>query len=107
MKKAILLTLGIGAGFAASRLIRRWDAKGRRAVSPSTEFPRLLDLNDASNEELSGLGLEEAMVTNIVENRPYRNKLDLVSRLVIPENEYARIRHQIGVREAYEPIKVA
>jgi DNA uptake protein ComE-like DNA-binding protein len=66
-----------------------------------------IDLNEATNDDLGGLGLDEAMVLQIVENRPYRNKLDLMSRLVIPEGVYQTIRQKIGVRRAYEPVKVA
>jgi hypothetical protein len=67
----------------------------------------LLDLNDASNDDLSGLGLEQIIVTQIVDNRPYRNKLDLISRLIIPEDVYSMIRDKVTVREADEPVKVA
>jgi DNA uptake protein ComE-like DNA-binding protein len=70
----------------------------------------VLDLNDATEEELQELsGIGPALSTRIVENRPYRNKLELVSRMVIPEAAYERIKDQIGVSEdsAEEPIQVA
>jgi hypothetical protein len=67
----------------------------------------LLDLNTTSPSEFLRLGLDREMSDRIVDNRPYRNKLDLLSRMVIPEEAYNLIRNQVGVARATEPIKVA
>ncbi len=70
----------------------------------------VLDLNDATEEELQELsGIGPALSARIVENRPYRNKLELVSRMVIPEATYERIKHQIAVSDdsVDAPIQVA
>ena len=67
----------------------------------------LLDLNTASHDELLRLGLDGEMSERIVDNRPYRNKLDLLSRMVIPEQAYNAIRYQVGVARATESIKIA
>lgn len=66
----------------------------------------LLDLNTASHDDLVGLGLDGQMSDQIVENRPYRNKLELLSRMVIPEHAYNAIKNQVGVAGATETIKV-
>jgi hypothetical protein len=66
----------------------------------------LLDLNTASLDDLLGIGIDRESGDHIVENRPYRNKLDLLSRMVIPEQMYNRIKHQIGIARATEPVKV-
>lgn len=66
-----------------------------------------MDLNTASHEEFLRIGLDGKMSDRIVENRPYRNKLDLLSRMVIPEQAYGVIRDQVGVAKATEAIKVA
>ena len=66
----------------------------------------LLDLNKASVDELLKLGIDREIGDQIVENRPYRNKLDLLSRMVIPEQAYNTIKHQIGIARATEPVKV-
>ena len=106
MKKAILLGLGVGVAFLTSRLLRQSRSRYSQTES-RPELADFTDLNEASNNDLADLGLDEAMVSQIVENRPYRNKLDLMSRLVIPEDVYETIRQKIGVRKAYEPVKVA
>ena len=43
----------------------------------------------------------------VIEGRPYRSKLELVSRMVIPEAIYAEIREKIAVSEGRNPVKVA
>ena len=70
----------------------------------------VLDLNDATEEELQELsGIGPSLSARIVENRPYRNKLELVSRMVIPEATYERIKDQIAVSDdsVEAPIQVA
>ncbi len=58
-----------------------------------------LDLNTASRDQLARLpDVGPELADRIIENRPYRNKLDLVSRMVVPENIYEQVKHRIGVR---------
>jgi hypothetical protein len=67
----------------------------------------LVDLNTTSPSEFLRLGLDREMSDRIMDNRPYRNKLDLLSRMVIPEEVYNLIRNRVGVAKATEPVKVA
>ena len=67
----------------------------------------LLDLNTADRAELLLLGLDDELSRRIVDNRPYRTKLDLLSRMVIPQQAYNAIKHQVGVARATESIKIA
>jgi len=68
-----------------------------------------LDLNDCSREELLVIGLSEDYADRVMENRPYRNRLDLISRMVVPEDVYETMKHSVRVddQDANEPIKVA
>ena len=67
----------------------------------------LLDLNSATADQLKGLGISPEIVERVIEGRPYRSKLELVSRMVIPEAIYAEIREKIAVSEGRNPVKVA
>ena len=67
----------------------------------------LIDLNVSDATELLNLGLEQASVERVIENRPYRSKLELVSRMVLSEAEYAGIRDRVAVAEGRDPVKVA
>jgi hypothetical protein len=48
-------------------------------------------------------------VDRLIENRPYRSKLELVSRMVLTEAEYETIREKVRVAEDRdrEPVKIA
>ena len=77
-------------------------ALSRRQTRPRavTQMHRrgLLDLNKADRNDLVRLsGLGPFLADRIIENRPYRSKLDLISRRVIPDGAYRRISHQIEV----------
>lgn len=67
----------------------------------------LLDLNAATFDDLKGLGLNKDTVDRIVDNRPYRNKLELVSRMVVSQPDYQAIKSRVGIAGATEPVKVA
>lgn len=67
----------------------------------------LVDLNEAAASELGGLGLDQETVERLVENRPYRSKLELVSRMVIPEKLFATIRDKVAISEGRDSVKIA
>jgi Helix-hairpin-helix motif len=104
-KWILLVSSAIGIGYALSRRLGAQSSMGR------DRYPRwresFTDINSADAEALKKLGLDEVAAGRIVENRPYRNKLELVSRMVIPEKLYGTIRHRIGVRDVEDGIKVA
>jgi hypothetical protein len=47
----------------------------------------LIDLNGASVEQIGELGISAESLERLLENRPYRNKLELVSRMVLSQDE--------------------
>jgi Helix-hairpin-helix motif len=67
----------------------------------------LIDLNSASAVQMTELGLSAETQDRLIENRPYRTKLELVSRMVLSPEEYAAIRGRVSVAEANEPVKIA
>ena len=120
MKKITAIVIGIATAtglllLAASRFGRksrplemRTTDLGYQEHSPEElSEEHLLDLNTANLDELVRLGLDAEAGEQIIENRPYRHKLDLLSRMVIPEQVYNAIKHQVGVGKATEPVKVA
>lgn len=66
-----------------------------------------VDLNSCSSEDLSELGIEQEWVERVIENRPYRNKLDLLSRMVLPEDEFQKISERVSVSRPDEGVKIA
>jgi hypothetical protein len=67
----------------------------------------LIDLNSANADQLTELVLPAETKERLIENRPYRTKLELVSRMVLSPDEYAAIKDKVSVAEANEPVKIA
>jgi hypothetical protein len=67
----------------------------------------LIDLNSASADQLTKLGLSAETQERLIENRPYRTKLELVSRMVLLPDEYTAIKDRVSVAGANEPVKIA
>jgi Helix-hairpin-helix motif len=68
-----------------------WERKG--------DHDRAVDLNSASLDELEslpGIGREDAR--RIVAARPYRDRHELVSKKVLTEAEYERVRERVTVK---------
>jgi competence protein ComEA len=62
--------------------------------APSKTKP--LDINSASIADLKALpGIGDAYAQKIVDNRPYQKKDQLVSRKIIPEATYNKIKDRI------------
>jgi len=58
-----------------------------------------LDLNSASPSDLENLpGISREEARRIVDGRPYRDKHELVSRNIVSESEYDRIREHVEAR---------
>jgi DNA uptake protein ComE-like DNA-binding protein len=87
----ILLVLGLfAAAFAAPP--RDTDAPARSS--------RLVDINHATASELKALpGIQDAYAFAIVKNRPYKNKAQLLSRQIIPEAAYGKIKKKIIAKQ--------
>ena len=94
--KNFLMFLGIaGLGlYLASNL----EARSRRRQRGDED---LLDLNEATLDLLKSLhDLGDELAERIIENRPYATKIDLIGRMIIPEETYELIKHEITVRHA-------
>ena len=84
--------LGIFSGAWIIALRRRADNK--RSINRST-----ININEASQQEImQGLSLDAELADRIVEHRPYPSKIDLLGRMVIPEEVYNSIKHRISYK---------
>lgn len=80
-----------------------------RGMQPSQESRTAgdLDLNQCSLEQLRELGVDEITALRIIELRPYRSKLELVSRVMLVPDVYGAIKDRVFASNADEAIKVA
>jgi hypothetical protein len=86
--------VGIGM-FAGAWVISQKSARGAVRVPRA----QVLNINEASQQELvSILGLDPEIADRIVEHRPYPSKIDLLGRMVIPEEVYVAIKDRIAYK---------
>src|SRR4051794_7048437 len=58
----------------------------------------VLDVNSATKEELKTLpGVSDDYAQRIIDNRPYRDKDDLILRRIVPGDLYDRIRGRVTI----------
>lgn len=88
--------------------VRTTEDLSYSALSPEMlESRHLVDLNSADISRLAQLGLNQEMAERVIENRPFRNKLELLSRRVLAEEMYEEIKDKVAVANANEPVKIA
>lgn len=74
-----------------------------QAVSRSGD----IDLNQCSAEQLTSIGVDHLTAQRIIEFRPYRSKLELVSRVMLTPDIYGTIKHRVFVSGTNDAVKVA
>ncbi len=105
MKSIAAFLSGVGVAIAIAVGFELRAAGIEKAVWPEEQAK--LDLNSASDAELQAMGISQELAAGIIENRPYRSKLELVERFVVPTDIYSQIRDKIIAGGATEPVKIA
>lgn len=72
--------------------------------SPTTSMPKQvqlkpIDINSASEEDFVLVGIDRPAAKKIVQARPFRSKLDLVSRQLLTREQYDKVKDSLVAKQ--------
>jgi|ERR1044071_2039420 DNA uptake protein ComE-like DNA-binding protein len=95
-----LLVLGFAITLPAAAQAGSNSAPAKTSKSTMAASEKL-DINTATKDQLQALpGIGDALSDKIIANRPYKTKRDLVTKKVIPQATYDKIKDQIIAHQA-------
>jgi DNA uptake protein ComE-like DNA-binding protein len=99
---ALLIAVVFALGLAGTPAAVAQAPKDKPASAEAKPAPKKepIDINTASAEELQSLkGIGDVYAKKIIDNRPYKGKDELVSKNVIPQATYNKIKGQIIAKQ--------
>jgi competence protein ComEA len=93
---AIVLTTSLSAQASSGTTNSKAQTTSTAKAKTATAATDKLDINTATKDQLQSLaGIGDAYSQKIIDNRPYKTKRDLVTKKVIPQATYDKIKDQI------------
>ena len=91
----LVFALSLVSGVAASQ-----DKSSMSAPAAAAKTTDKLDINSATADQLKQLpGIGDAYAKKIVDGRPYRTKLDLVHKKIVPQATYDKIKDMVIAKQ--------
>ena len=89
------MTRKVLAGTLLATLLFSMAAIAGQRGNPMPEPVKLVDINSAPMEDIEKIVMNELLAKKIIDNRPYANKRQLVTRRLITLEQYEEIKDRI------------
>jgi competence protein ComEA len=99
-RNARLLSLVFVLALCVSAAISHAQTSSASAKQATSSKQQLVDINSATKDQLDALpGIGEKYAQKIIDNRPYARKDQLVSKKIIPQATYDKIKDLIIAKQ--------
>lgn len=103
--RSLVVALGLVISLASGIVTGQEPASKPEAMATPSQMAKAaaadkLDLNTATKDQLKALpGIGDVYSQKIIDGRPYRTKLDLVHKKIIPQATYDKIKDQVIAKQ--------
>jgi len=92
----VVCTLALFAGNVFAQAASPAPAQKSTRKTSATPKSKQVDINAATKEQLTAVsGIDDATAQKIIGSRPYKTKKDLVTKKILTQDQYAKVKDQL------------